>query len=114
MVNLTDIHSLTDFQRNAKAYLTRMKRSGRPVVLTVNGKAAAVVHDAVGYQKLLEAVERAEAIAGIRRGLASMNQGEGRPLKDALEDLSRKYEGMTKNGAEEHAVRGRRPARSRG
>ena len=63
MVNLTDIHSLTDFQRNAKAYLTRMKRSGRPVVLTVNGKAAAVVHDAVGYQKLLEAVERAEAIA---------------------------------------------------
>lgn len=91
MVSLTDIHSLTDFQRNAKAYLSQIKRSGRPVILTVNGKAAAVVHDAAGYQKLLEAVERAEAIEGIRRGLASMKRGEGRPLKEALEDLGRKY-----------------------
>ena len=30
MVILTDIHSLTDFQRNAKTYLERIRRSGRP------------------------------------------------------------------------------------
>ena len=114
MVNLKDIHSLTDFQRNAKAYLTRMRRSGRPVVLTVNGKAAAVVHDATWYQKLLDAVERAEAIEGIERGLASMKRGEGRPLEKALDDLGRKYEGTTKSGVRGHAVRGRRTARGRG
>ncbi len=116
MVSLTDIHSLTDFQRNAKAYLERIRRSGRPVVLTVNGKAAAVVHDAAGYQKLLDALDRAEALEGVRRGLASMKRGEGRPLKDALDDLGRKYEGAgtKKNGAEGHAVRGRRSARGRG
>jgi len=116
MVSLTDIHSLTDFQRNAKAYLERIRRSGRPVVLTVNGKAAAVVHDAAGYQKLLDALDRAESVEGIRRGLASMKRGEGRPLKDALEDLARKYEGdgTKKNGVGGDAVRGRRSARSRG
>jgi prevent-host-death family protein len=92
MVSFMDFHSLTDFQRNAKAYLGRIRRSGRPIVLTVNGKAAAVVHDAAGYQKLLDALDRAEAIEGIRGGLASMKRGEGRPLKDALEDLGRKYE----------------------
>ena len=116
MVSLTDIHSLTDFQRNAKSYLERIRRSGRPIVLTVNGKAAAVVHDAAGYQKLLDAIDRAEALGGIRRGLASMKRGEGRPLKDALEDLGRKYEGAEtrKNGVAGDAVRGRRSARRRG
>jgi prevent-host-death family protein len=116
MVSLMDIRSLTDFQRNAKAYLERIRRSGRPVVLTVNGKAAAVVHDAAGYQKLLDALDRAEALEGIRRGLASMKRREGRPLKDALAKLGRKYEGAgtKKNEAGGHAVRGRRSARGRG
>src|SRR5215510_15983495 len=117
MVSLTDIHSLTDFQRNAKAYLGRIRRSGRPIVLTVNGKAAAVVHDAAGYQMLLDAIDRAEALEGIRRGLVSMKRGEGRSLKEALEELGRKYEGADttrKNGVGRDAVRGRRSARGRG
>jgi hypothetical protein len=85
-------------------------------VLTVNGKAAAVVHDVAGYQKLLEALDRAEALAGIRRGLASMKRGEGRPLEQALEELGRKYEGADarKNEAGRDAVRGRRSSRGRG
>jgi prevent-host-death family protein len=109
-------HGFRCAQRNAKAYLERIRRSGRPIVLTVNGKAAAVVHDAAGYQKLLDAIDPAEALEGIRRGLVSMKRGEGRPLQDALEDLGRKYEGtgMRKNGVGGHAVRGRRPARGRG
>ena len=115
MVNLTDIHSLTEFQRDTKEHLARIKRSGRPVVLTVNGKAAVVVQDAGAYQRMLDLLDRAEAIAGIQRGLASMKRGEGRPLNDMLEELGRKYEDTgTKNGRGEHAIRGHRSARSRG
>ena len=44
-MNLTDIHSLTDFQRNVKDHLKHLKETGRPEILTVNGKAAVVVQD---------------------------------------------------------------------
>src|SRR5262245_4866465 len=87
MIDLRDIHSLSDFQRNTKEFVKRMKKTRSPVVLTVNGKAELVVQDAESYQALLEAVERAETIEGIRRGLEQMKRGEGRPAREALEEL---------------------------
>jgi hypothetical protein len=58
----------------------------------VNGKAALVVQDAESYQKLLDLVERAEAITGIKRGLEDVKHGRTRPLEDAFADLRRKHE----------------------
>ena len=92
MINLNDIHSLTDFQRNARDYIERLKASGQPVVLTVNGKAEVVVQDAASYQKLLDAIDRAEAIEGIQRGLEQMEAGRGRPAKEFFEALRKKYD----------------------
>jgi PHD/YefM family antitoxin component YafN of YafNO toxin-antitoxin module len=92
MIQLSDIHSLSDFQRNAKVHLRQMKRSGRPKVLTINGKAELVVQDAKSYQKLLDTLDRAEAIEGIQRGLESMKQGKGRPAKEVFARLRKKYE----------------------
>jgi hypothetical protein len=37
-----------------------MKRSKRPVVLTVNGNAEAVVQDVESYQRLLDSAARAD------------------------------------------------------
>jgi PHD/YefM family antitoxin component YafN of YafNO toxin-antitoxin module len=59
----------------------QLKKTGQPVVLTVNGKAALVIQDAESYQKLLEAQDRMEAIEGIRRGLESMKQNKGKPAE---------------------------------
>ena len=53
MIQLTDIHSLSDFQRNAKNHLKQMKKTGRPRVLTINGKAELIVQDAKSYQNCL-------------------------------------------------------------
>ena len=58
-IRIQDISSLTDFHRNSTAHCKRLKKSGRPAVLTVNGKAVLVVQDAAAYQRLLEAVELA-------------------------------------------------------
>src|SRR5438477_7168990 len=91
MIDLTEVHSLTDFQRNARAHIKRHKRSGQPAVLTVNGKAEVIVQDAASYQRLLDAVDRADAIAGINRGLRSMARGKGRPADEVLEAIRRKY-----------------------
>jgi hypothetical protein len=49
MIRPEDIGSLTDFSRNAKAHLKRLKRTGRPEPLTVNGKAEVVVQGASAY-----------------------------------------------------------------
>ena len=92
MIDLKEIHPLTDFQRNAKAHLKRLKKTGKPHVLTVNGRAEVVVQDADAYQKLLEAVDRAEALEGIRRGLEDVKAGRTRPLADAIGALGRRYE----------------------
>ena len=56
-IRVQDIASLTDFHRNSTAHCKRLRLSGRPQVLTVNGKAVLVVQDAAAYQKLLESVD---------------------------------------------------------
>lgn len=82
-----DIHSLTDFQRSTREHLERLRETGRPEVLTIHGKAEVVVQNAAAYQALLDRLERAEAIAGVREGLASMERGEGQPLERAVDAI---------------------------
>ena len=76
-----DIHSLSDFKRNTSEFLERMRDSGHPLVLTINGRAELVVQDAAAYQKLLERVDQMEALEGIKRGLADVEAGRVTPLK---------------------------------
>jgi hypothetical protein len=45
----------------------QLKQSNRPVVLTVKGRAAAVVEDAEAYQRLLGVAARVDARGGRRR-----------------------------------------------
>ena len=44
MIDLKEIHPLTDFQRNTKAHLKHLKKTGKPHVLTVNGRAECAFH----------------------------------------------------------------------
>ena len=80
MLDVRQIHPLTDFLRNHKVHVTRLKETGAPEVLTVNGKAEVVIQDAESYQELLDRLYRLETIAAIREGLASAERGE---MKDA-------------------------------
>ncbi|MBV8709536.1 MAG: hypothetical protein JO182_22775 [Acidobacteriaceae bacterium] len=47
--------------------MKHLKKTRRPIVLTVNGKAEAVVQHAEAYQRLLDIAARADAVEGIRR-----------------------------------------------
>jgi len=91
MINLSqDIHPLTDFKRNTSDFMSKMKKTRRPVVLTVNGKAELVVQDAKSYQQILERLERLEAVETIRLGIAAAEDGRGRPARQALAKLQEK------------------------
>ncbi len=58
MIRSEDIGSLTDFARNTKEHLKRLRRTGRPELLTVNGKAEVVVQSAFAYQRLINLLEK--------------------------------------------------------
>ena len=84
-----DIHPLTDFKRHTTEFLSQLKTTGQPVVLTINGKAELVVQDARSYQRLLELAERLETIEAVQEGLASMKHGEGRPAEVVFDELEK-------------------------
>ena len=87
MINLNDIYSLSDFQRKTREHIERLKQTGKPTVLTVNGKAELVVQDAAAYQAFLDLIDQAETIIGIQRGLRSFERGDARPAEDVFDDL---------------------------
>jgi len=91
MVHLDDIYSLTEFQRHTKEHLERLKQTGRPEVLTVNGRAEVVVQDAMSYQKLLARVDYAQALEGIQEGLESMRRGEGTSAAEVFQALRKQH-----------------------
>lgn len=91
-----DIDSLTHFKRNTAEVIEQLKTTGEPMVLTVNGKAEVVVQDAAAYQRMLELVDRAEAVVGIKKGLDSIAGGEGIPAEEAFQRLRKKH-GIARN-----------------
>ncbi|MEH1921988.1 type II toxin-antitoxin system prevent-host-death family antitoxin [Nostoc sp.] len=59
-INLENIQTLTDFKRNAKDYVEKIKVTKSPLVLTVNGKAEVVVHEAQAFQQMIDELQRLE------------------------------------------------------
>jgi prevent-host-death family protein len=93
MLDITkDIQSLTTFRRRSGDFMKQLKKSKRPVVLTVKGKAAAIVQDAEAYQHLLDVAARADAVEGIRQGLADVAHGRTRQAKEVFEEIRRKHD----------------------
>ena len=91
MIDLREVRSVTEFQRNLKDYVGRLKENKTPMVLTVNGRAEVVVQDAASYQALLDRLERAETVAAIRQGIEQFERGKGIPLKQAERRLRKRH-----------------------
>jgi prevent-host-death family protein len=56
-----DIHPLSDFRRRTTELIDRLKGTGRPIVLTLNGRPEIVVQHAAAYQSLLNRLEELES-----------------------------------------------------
>jgi hypothetical protein len=80
-----DIQAMTTFRRNPAKFLKHLK----PLILTINGKAEAVVQDAEAYQRLLDKAAQADASKGIGQDLEDVKKGRVRSAREALETLRR-------------------------
>lgn len=93
MLNLTtDIQSLTSFRRRSGDMMRTLKKTKRPLVLTVNGKAAAVVQDASAYQRLLDIAAQADVEEGIRQGLEDVRRGRTRGAREFFREFEAEHD----------------------
>src|SRR5947209_3310857 len=82
-----DINSLSNFKRNTSDFLAQLKATGRPVVLTINGKAELVVQDTASYQKLMKLAEKAERLEALQASLEDMRAGRVIPAEAMLAEM---------------------------
>jgi PHD/YefM family antitoxin component YafN of YafNO toxin-antitoxin module len=82
MIQAQNIHSLTDFQRRTASHVRRLRQSGLPEVLTVNGRAELIVQTAEAYHALLNKLEVYESAIAIGRGLKDITEGRSSSLVD--------------------------------
>jgi prevent-host-death family protein len=86
-----DIQAMTTFRRNPAKFMKHLKKTKKPLVLTINGKAEAVVQDAEAYQRLLDIAAQVDAREGIRQGLGDVKRDRVRPAREVLEMFRRKH-----------------------
>lgn len=83
-----DIQSLSVFKRDSSKFLKQLKKTGEPLVLTVNGKAAAVVLDPDSYESYLREKDWQDTMAALRQAREDVKAGR---VQDA-EDFFREFE----------------------
>jgi len=81
-----EVQSLTTFRRRSADIIRKLKKSRRPVLLTVKGRVTAIVQDAEAYQHLLDLAARADAKEGIRQGIEDARKGRVRPAEEFFTD----------------------------
>lgn len=91
MLNLRYIHSLTEFLRNHKEHVKRLRESKTPEVLTVNGKPELVIQSAECYQDMLDRLEYAESVAGLRRAYSQVHEGLARDLREEVAEVRSRH-----------------------
>lgn len=82
---------MTTFRNHSAEIMRHLKDTRRPVILTVNGKAAAVVQDAEAYQHLLDLAAEANAAEGIRQGLEDLRNDRTRRANDVFDEIRTNY-----------------------
>ena len=79
-----NIVSLSDFKNKASKMLHEIQSSRRPLVITQNGKAAAVLISPSDFDLL---TEQARFVEAVQRGLADVENGRVLPDEDLGKEL---------------------------
>ena len=91
MIRLNNIHALDHFKRNTAEFRERLKQTGQPEVLTVDGRPELVIQSAEAFQKLLDRLEELQCLEHLRESIAQADAGNTIP---AAEVFARIREGL--------------------
>jgi len=91
MSTIPDIIPITDLRQDAAKVLDRVKSSGKPLIVTQRGRAAAVMVSVERY----EAQEREqEILRRIARGEREILEGKGYGLRAVMKEADRIVKGQ--------------------
>lgn len=82
-----DIQPLTAFRNNSVEMMRQLRETQRPIILTVNGKAEAVVLGTEAYQRLMDLVAQLDEGEALRMAEEERRLGLGRPAREVLEEI---------------------------
>ena len=81
---IEDIKSVTDLKKKTNEIFKQLHRTGRPVIVTVNGKPDAVLLDVDVFEKKLKALNLGLLLAEAE---AEVKKGNARTAKDFLKEF---------------------------
>ena len=81
-----DIKTVSDLKKKTGEVFKQLHRSGRPIIVTVNGKPDAVLLNVDVFEKKLKALNLSALIAEAE---TDVKEGRTRPAKDFLKELKR-------------------------
>ncbi len=92
-MNITrDIQTLSEFKQNASKLVKQVQETGEPVVLTVNGKPAALLQNLDSYQELIDEREYRETVLALGEALADIENADTWPThEEAFAKIRERY-----------------------
>jgi antitoxin YefM len=88
MVFSDDIHPLSEFRSKASGFIAQVHNTKRPLVITQNGKSAAVLMDVSEYEKMIEKIE---LFQDIETSLDQIHEGKTIDHSEAHRILKSRY-----------------------
>lgn len=80
--------SLSDFRANATAYLKKMRKNNQPMLVTQNGKGAAVVLTPETYANLLDTIDLQQSRQQLEQSREDIRQGRYYTLDQVREHFA--------------------------
>jgi prevent-host-death family protein len=90
MIHVNDIRPVAEFEKHPTEGIDKVRVTGRPLVLTRDGRADVVLQSAASYQQSQDELRRLETEA-LKAALQSVNAGLTRPAQEAIQDLRQKH-----------------------
>ncbi|MFQ5772439.1 MAG: type II toxin-antitoxin system Phd/YefM family antitoxin [bacterium] len=85
-LDVKNIRPITDFRNNMKKYLKELNSNKRPILLTQNGKSAAVLLHAETFQDMQD---QFEFMRNVAEGLEDYNKGRIHSVEETFHSLDR-------------------------
>ncbi len=79
-----DIQTVSEFKQNASKLIKQVNATGRPIVLTLNGKPAAVIQDVESYERMAEAADHELTIMALDEALKDFDERKTWPTHDEV------------------------------